>query len=94
VLFGDELLAQQTRGSAEPELDAPTVRGRHRWAWLLRRVFKVDVTVCGQCGGKLRLLEVCTTGYAIERLMRDEGIEHLTHARAPPSTSQLELVLF
>jgi len=56
-------------------------------------VFKVDVTVCGHCGGKLRLVEVCTTAYAIDRLLRDEGIEPLTQARAPPSPAQLELAL-
>ena len=77
----------------KPPLDVPTRSGRHRWAWLLRRVFKVDVTVCGQCGGKLSLVEVCTSAHAISRLLRDEGIEPVTLARAPPSPAQLELAL-
>jgi hypothetical protein len=73
------------------EQGAQMCHRRYRWASLLKRVFKVDVTECPRCRGRLRLLEVCTTAYAIERLLRDEGIEPVTHARAPPCTAQLEL---
>ena len=32
----------------EPVAARPT---RHAWAWLLRRVFAADVSVCAECGG-------------------------------------------
>ena len=31
---------------------------RHPWAWLLKRVFAVEVLVCVHCAGKLRLVEI------------------------------------
>jgi len=34
--------------------------GRHPWAYLLRRTFKVDVTVCPVCTGALKLEQLCT----------------------------------
>ena len=33
---------------------------RHPWAWLLKRVFAVEVLVCVHCAGKLRLVEIAT----------------------------------
>jgi hypothetical protein len=83
LLFGDgtgtEALA---KGKA---LDAETTGGRHRWAWLLKRTFKEDVTVCPRCDGKLRLVEVATSPAAIERLMAAEGARTVRIPRAPPS---------
>ena len=35
---------------------------RHPWAWLLRRVFAVEVLVCVHCAGKLRLVEIAGGG--------------------------------
>ncbi|WP_181197423.1 transposase [Enhygromyxa salina] len=31
---------------------------RHPWAWLLARVFAVDVMTCSRCGGRMRLVEI------------------------------------
>ena len=45
---------------------------RHPWAWLLRRVFAVEVLVCVHCAGKLRLVEIATEATAITRIIRDE----------------------
>ena len=36
---------------------------RHPWAWLLRRVFAVEVLVCVHCAGKLRLVEIAGGGH-------------------------------
>ena len=50
-------------------------RSRRRpWAWLLRHVFKVDVTLCPQCGGRLRWLETATSTKAITRLLAAHGL--------------------
>ena len=50
-------------------------RSRRRpWAWLLRHVFEVDVTLCPQCGGRLRWLETATSTKAITRLLAAHGL--------------------
>ena len=36
---------------------------RHPWAWLLKRVFAVEVLVCVHCAGKLRLVEIAGGGH-------------------------------
>jgi hypothetical protein len=73
--------------SDEPE-PAPA---RKPWAWLLRHVFAVDVTVCPACSGRMRWLAVATTPEAIARALADHGLR----ARAPPRRrapfGQLEL---
>ena len=45
---------------------------RQAWAWLLRRVFAVEVLVCVHCAGKVRLVEIATEATAIKRIIRDE----------------------
>jgi SAM-dependent methyltransferase len=53
-----------------PDRDRPAKRyacGRHPWAWLVRRVFKEDVTVCPRCQGRLRVIEIVTESEAIKR---------------------------
>ena len=45
---------------------------RQAWAWLLRRVFAVEVLVCAHCAGNLRLVEIATEATAIKRIIRDE----------------------
>ena len=65
-LFGEEV-AQLIE-----ENDGEKKATRHPWAWLLRRVFAVDVLVCVHCAGKLRLVEIATEATAIKRIIRDE----------------------
>ena len=65
-LFGEEMA--QRFEEKEPE-KKPT---RHPWAWLLRRVFAVEVLVCVHCAGKLCLVEIATEPAAIKRIIRDE----------------------
>ena len=62
---------------------------RHPWAWLLKRVFAVEVLVCVHCAGKLRLVEIATEPAAIKRIIRDERRRRgepvsEMEARAPP----------
>jgi hypothetical protein len=64
---------------AETEIPAPT-SGRRPWAWLLRHVFAVDVTVCPQCSGPMRWLAVATTPEEIAESLARAGLG----ARAPP----------
>ena len=64
---------------AGAETPAPT-SGRRPWAWLLRHVFAVDVTVCPRCSGPMRWLAVATTPEDIADSLARAG----TGARAPP----------
>jgi hypothetical protein len=72
---------------------APEARSsRHPRAWLLRRVFAVEVLVCVHCAGKLRLVEIATEPETTRRIARDERrrrgepVEHgsTLEARGPP----------
>jgi len=51
---------------------------RHPWAWLLSRVFGVDIIECPRCGGRLRVVEVVSEPADIARVLQGQG------ARAPP----------
>ena len=59
---------------------------RHPWAWLLRRVFAVDVTTCPVpgCGGRMRLVEIAKHPDDIARVLSSEGP---LRARDPPRRS-------
>jgi hypothetical protein len=79
--------------AANDEKNAREARAtRHPWAWLLRRVFAVEVLVCVRCAGKLRLVEIATEPEATKRIARDERrrrgepVEHAStlEARGPP----------
>jgi hypothetical protein len=65
-LFGEK------RAQLIEENDSEKKPTRHPWAWLLRRVFAVEVLVCVHCAGKLRLVEIATEAGAIKRIIRDE----------------------
>ena len=56
--------------------------GRIRWATLLARVFKVDVSTCPRCQGPMRMLDAVTDP--------DKIALHLHGARAPPRPSPPE----
>jgi hypothetical protein len=60
-------------GTPEP-LPKPPTCGRHPWAWLLKRVFKIDITVCPQCQGSMRVTEVVNDADTIARRLADAGL--------------------
>jgi hypothetical protein len=70
------LPAQLELWTTNVDRDRPAKRyacGRHPWAYLLRRVFKVDVTTCPKCQSRLRVVEVVTESEAIKRAERCLG---------------------
>jgi hypothetical protein len=85
-LFGGEAAANDGENAEE------TRSSRHPWAWLLRRVFAVEVLVCVHCAGKLRIVEIATEPEATKRIARDErrrrgepvGHASTLEARGPP----------
>ena len=82
---------------ARPLDPVPPPEARHRWAWLLKRVFAVDVTICPieGCQGRMRLLQIATRTADIARVLRDPalGPRAPPRARRPcrPARSQLSL---
>jgi hypothetical protein len=78
-----------TIATAEPQLPAqlelwdtnadrdrqtkPYACGRHPWAWLLKRVFKEDVTICPNCQSHLRVIEIVTESEASKRAEQGLG---------------------
>jgi len=61
----------------------PEPPSRHPWAWLLRRVFAVDVTTCpvDGCAGRMRLVQLATKPRDIARVLATDGP---LRARDPP----------
>jgi len=60
--------------------DAPNERKRNPWAWLIKKVFLIDVTECPDCGGRMKWMEACTERRDIHRVLSAHGLS----ARAPP----------
>ncbi len=82
LAFGD--------GTSTPHDGARAERPRKPWAWLLKHVFRADVSVCDRCGGPMRWLEAATTPEAAARLIALERGEAVSarpqrpRPRAPP----------
>ena len=70
---------------------APTHRtpGRHPWAFLLKRTFRKDVTVCPGCGGPLRIAEIATEPGSIERALVRAGLAPMPPPPPLPASGQL-----
>lgn len=54
--------------NAEPSWPALRAR-RRRWAELLRRVFEVEVTVCPECKGPMRIVGFVTAPATVRRIL-------------------------
>ncbi|MDH3285819.1 MAG: transposase [Acidobacteriota bacterium] len=67
-------------------LQPPPAPSRHPWAWLLQRVFAVDVMTCPMCEGAMKLVTIATEPDDIL-----DVLGNLPPARAPPLNRQLEL---
>ena len=65
---------------------------RHPWAWLLRRVFAVDVLSCERCEGRMRLVEITNTPEELSRVLAKVGLGPRPPPRRRPALpGQLEL---
>ena len=66
----------------------PLCPHRLPWAALLARVFALDVTVCPDCGGRLRLIAALTDPVSVRGYLHGVGLPteppSLLPARAPP----------
>ena len=80
---------------AEPGVEVEVKRSsRHPWAWLLRRVFAVDVLSCERCEGRMRLVEIANTPEELSRVLAKVGLGPRPPPRRRPALpGQLELEL-
>lgn len=79
----DDLPAPPSLTPPEPQLhlfeesdDDGTTPTRKPWAWLLRHVFRVDVTSCAEpdCGGHMKWIDVANTPEAAAKMLADRGL--------------------
>jgi hypothetical protein len=65
--------------------DKPAIRARLPWAWLLKRVFRVDVTVCPKCQGSLKVVELVTKRDAIAKRLAQAALGPMPPPKPLPS---------
>jgi hypothetical protein len=58
---------------------------RHPWAWLLQRVFAIDVTVCRRCRGAMRLVKIINDSDEVARALAEAGLGPRPPPRPRPS---------
>lgn len=67
----------------------------YTWAELLKRVFEADVTVCPQCGGRMKLIATITNPKAVGKILAHVGLPTqspaIELARGPPAQLTLEI---
>jgi hypothetical protein len=61
------------------------------WSELLKRVFKLDLTICQDCGGKLRYISTILDGLEVTRYLKHVGLDTGPPPRGPPEGGQGEL---
>ena len=59
------------------------------WAIMLSKVFQIDVSSCGNCGGKMKIIAAITDQPSIKRYLKSTNIDYAPPARAPPKFAQL-----
>ena len=57
---------------------------------MLAKVYKVDVSLCQHCGGKMRRVWPVLDPDSVKRYLKHVGIEHGVPVRGPPRIVQEE----
>ena len=68
--------------ASTPEPSKPTYR--LSWARLLARVFRIDVTECPHCGGRMKIIAALTEPAAIRAYLDCVGLDSHPPPVAPP----------
>jgi hypothetical protein len=71
---GDQLSLDGLFGDGKETTEPEPRKGRSRWSWLLKRVFRAELETCCRCGGPMRWVEVATEQGAIARLLAKHGL--------------------
>jgi len=73
---------------SEERKKSGSTKYRLTWAALLARVFKFQVDVCPECGGRMRIIAFITDPASVGRYLRGEGLPTeappIASARPPP----------
>ena len=69
------------------------------WAQRLKRVFSIDIEVCGQCGGSIRVIACIEDQDVIDSILthlcdKEQGTPTLPHLAPPTRTPPEKLPLF
>ena len=73
------------------EEEEPKVHKNQTWSKMLAKAFKIDVTTCDHCGGKLKKICAVNDRDSIRRYLLHQGIDPDPPARTPASTESSEL---
>ena len=64
------------------------------WARLLKRVFKIDVSVCPDCGGQMKIIACLTDTESIRRYLKGADLPteppRIAPARSPPQEEMFD----
>jgi hypothetical protein len=73
---------------SEERKKSGSTKYRLTWAALIARVFKFQVDVCPECGGRMRIIAFITDPASVQRYLRGEGLPTepppIAPARPPP----------
>ena len=84
----DDLHSSQHGDQQLDFFDVPNPRmPRRPWAYLLKRVFAIDVTVCPKCAGSMRLVDIANTPETIAEGLAREGLAPRTLLRSSLRTA-------
>jgi hypothetical protein len=86
----------QAEDSKDEELSEPAKKSRLRWSEMLKRVFKIDVTVCLKCGGRLEQIAVIRDHVVAKAILK--SLNEVTifkplkfvEVRGPPAASSFD----
>jgi hypothetical protein len=93
--FSVQIQGQYSAQINKPCKASATARQRAlTWAQRLKRVFAIDIEICRQCGGRLRVIASIEEPAVIERILKHLGRETVpvdpAHpSRAPPTSDRL-----
>jgi hypothetical protein len=79
--------------ATEPPTDHAPAQGetpRMSWAWLLKRVFDIDIEHCPNCGGALKIIAAIEDPPVIVKILSHLGLP----TRAPPRAPARRVDLF
>ncbi len=65
--------------AAKPSTETDRPLAPLSWAERLKRVFKIDIELCPNCGGRLRVIAAITEPNAIQKIL-----DHVHQQQAPP----------
>ena len=84
---------QKTNAADEPQTPAER-RASMTWAQRLKRVFKIDIEVCSQCGGPVKVIASIEDPAVIQKILdhlqqkgETQDIIQLPAARGPPQAT-------